>query len=176
MSALDFRWISRNSMMVWWTAHPWKADWEEGKEGLHLSSVLTGLWVSESPTRIFWCYKSSRWGMYFISYHIRDTQMVKNSHTLSPKLHFFTLEKKNALCAVLLPLNIGQQPFMNIIVIRHNLLTYELPMSSIQQPDGKFCRDDKLRTQFSPSHPTYKIVEIIDSWTLVEPQSILNQC
>lgn len=100
--------------------------------------------------------------MYFISYHIRATQMVKNSHTLSPKLHFLTLEKKNALCAVLLPLNIGQQPFMNIIAIRHNLLTYEHPMSSIQQPDGKFCRDDKLRPHFSPNHPTYRIVEIID--------------
>lgn len=123
MSTLDFRWISRNSMMrVWWTAHPWKADWEEGKEGLHLSSLLAGLWVSESPTRIFWCYKSSRWGMYCISYHIRDTQMVMNSHTLSPKLHFLTLEKKNALCAVLLAMDISQQPFMNIIVIRHNLL------------------------------------------------------
>lgn len=47
--------------------------------------------------------------------------MVKKSHMLSPKLHFLTLEKKNALCAVLLAMDIGQQPFMNIIVIRHNL-------------------------------------------------------
>lgn len=86
------------------------------------------------------------------------SQMVKDGHTLSPKLHFLTFEK-NALCAALLPLNIGQQPVMNII--RHNLLTYEHPMSSMQQPAGGSV--EMIHAEhFPPNRPTYRTVERID--------------